>query len=98
MRANRAMHIFVAAGQDSAFCYPSWDGRLHYGLFSRKAVSNKRGARIKSDALLRPAPKWMAAHIREDRADIEGPVPLSVIVGPANHLVPVLRATGERQR
>jgi 2-polyprenyl-6-methoxyphenol hydroxylase-like FAD-dependent oxidoreductase len=72
----------VAAGEDSAICYTSWDGRLQYGLVVAKGSASRRAAGDDwLEAAVAPAPRWLAAHVQAQRGAIEGPLRLSVVVG-----------------
>jgi 2-polyprenyl-6-methoxyphenol hydroxylase-like FAD-dependent oxidoreductase len=75
------MLIMVAAGQHPAISYPSWDGRLRYGLVVPKADARAVRAGDWLAAAAGPAPAWLAAHLRAQRAAIEGPIRLPVLVG-----------------
>jgi 2-polyprenyl-6-methoxyphenol hydroxylase-like FAD-dependent oxidoreductase len=75
------MLIMVAAGQHPAICYPSWDGRLRYGLVVPRADARAVRAGDWLATAAGPAPAWLAAHLRAQRAFIDGPIRLTVLVG-----------------
>jgi 2-polyprenyl-6-methoxyphenol hydroxylase-like FAD-dependent oxidoreductase len=81
LRDRCAFFIMVAARQDPAVCYTSWDGRLQFGLITPKGGAGRLPERDWVDAAVQPAPAWLAEHVRAHRGEIEGPLRLSVLVG-----------------
>lgn len=75
--------IMVAAGRNPAICYPSWDGRLQYGLVVRKGAAGPARGGDWVEELVQSAPTWLAQHVRAHRAEIDGPQRLTVLVGRA---------------
>ncbi len=78
-----AIFIMVAAGKNPAICYPSWEGRLQYGLVVRKGAAVQPDGGEWVEELVQSAPTWLAEHVRAHRAVIEGPRRFSVLVGRA---------------
>lgn len=81
LRDRCAFFIMVAARQDSAICYTSWDKQLQYGLILAKGGLRQVREGDWLEAMVRPAPAWLAEHMRAHRDVIEGPLPLNVLVG-----------------
>ena len=73
--------IAVAAKRHPAICYTSWDGRLQYGLVMPKGGLKEIREHDWVSESVGSAPPWLAEHVLVNRARIEGPVKLNVLVG-----------------
>lgn len=81
LRDRCQMYVMVAAGRHPAISYTSWDGRLQYGLILPKGTAKSVRAGDWLAEAAGAAPGWLAEHLLAQRAAIEGPLQLNVLVG-----------------
>ena len=75
--------IAVAAKENPALCYTSWDGRLQYGLVMPKGGLKDIREKDWLSKAIESAPTWLADHVVARQDEIEGPTRLNVLVGRA---------------
>jgi 2-polyprenyl-6-methoxyphenol hydroxylase-like FAD-dependent oxidoreductase len=78
---RRTPILIFASGPDVALAYVSWDERLQVAWLIGKGAWRELRGRDWLAECARLLPDWLAEHVRATRADLEGPVPLDVIVG-----------------
>jgi len=78
---GRTPILIFASGPDVALAYVSWDGRLQVAWLVDKGAWRELRRRDWLVDCVRLLPDWLADHALASRADMEGPVPLDVIVG-----------------
>ncbi len=78
---GRSPMLLCASGADAVAAYVSWDDRLQVAAAFRKGEwkAVREGDWLAS--CLRAVPDWLAEHVRAHERDIDGPIPLDVIVG-----------------
>jgi 2-polyprenyl-6-methoxyphenol hydroxylase-like FAD-dependent oxidoreductase len=78
---GRCPVMIFASGPGVALAYVSWDGRLQCAWMIPKGSWSelRRGDWLTS--FMQLLPDWLTTHVEEHRSEIEGPVPLDVIVG-----------------
>ncbi len=73
--------LLMATTATVGACYTSWDSRLQYALMIPKGVPPPKETANLVEELCRPAPAWLAEHIRSVENQLEGPVRLKLIIG-----------------
>lgn len=73
--------LIMASTRGMGIAYTSWDGRLQYGYAVPKGRRELDAGGDWEELLSRPAPDWLAEHLRAVRDAIEEPVRLNVMVG-----------------
>lgn len=79
--AARAPIQIFASGPDVALGYVSWDGRLQLAWMIEKGSWRALRERDWLGELVRLLPATLAAHLRTQAAELEGPALLDVVVG-----------------
>lgn len=83
--AGRSPVLIFASGPEVALGYVSWDGRLQMAWMIPKGAWQGLRERDWLADCVRLLPDPLAEHVLAHRADLEGPVPLDVIVGRCPH-------------
>lgn len=78
---DRSSFLMFASRTRVAACYTSWDGQLRFAMMLPKGSYRAVRHADWAEELALPLPAWLAEHVRAERARIEGPVVLDVIVG-----------------
>jgi 2-polyprenyl-6-methoxyphenol hydroxylase-like FAD-dependent oxidoreductase len=78
---GRTPILIFASGPDVALAYVSWDGRLQVAWLVEKGAWRELRRRDWLAECVRLLPDWLAEHARATRGEMEGPVPLDVVVG-----------------
>lgn len=93
--AETAFTVCLQRQRQFAF-YPSWDERLQIGWIVEKGQARAEGDRDWIEEFAQAAPPLLAAHFRQHRQALEGPIFLDVIVGLASQWsVPGLLLIGD---
>lgn len=72
----------MATSTVASMCYTSWDDYLRYALTIPRGVRAPTEDADYLEEMARPAPPWLANHIRNlQPAEVEGPVRLKILIG-----------------
>ena len=80
VRGHAPILIF-ASGPNVALAYVSWDDRLQVAWLVEKGAWRDLRERDWLAECARLFPTWLSAHVLATRSELEGPVPLDVVVG-----------------
>lgn len=83
--ANRSPIQIFASGAEVALCYISWDQRLQIAWMLQKRGWRELRERNWLAECARLFPDWLASHALSHSDEVDGPVPLEVIVGRCAH-------------